>query len=47
MARFVFWRMARTVLAVWALASAVFLLSRHDADTAVRWPCPMPQPLLG
>ncbi|MBF9239112.1 ABC transporter permease [Hymenobacter sp. BT683] len=27
-------RLFRTVLAVWALASSVFLLSRHDANTA-------------
>ena len=30
----------RTGLAVWALASAVFLLSRHDLDTAVRLQLP-------
>lgn len=37
--------MARTVLAVWALASAVFLLSRHDADTAVQLALPDPTTL--
>lgn len=40
MARFIFWRLARTVLAIWALASAVFLLSRHDLDTALRLALP-------
>jgi peptide/nickel transport system permease protein len=34
------WRLFRTVLAVWALASAVFLLSRHDADTAAQLALP-------
>ncbi|GAB3292574.1 ABC transporter permease [Hymenobacter humi] len=34
------WRLFRTVLAVWALASAVFLLSRHDADTAAQLTLP-------
>lgn len=40
MARFIFWRLARTLLAIWALASAVFLLSRHDLDTALRLALP-------
>lgn len=40
MAGFIFWRLARTALAVWALASAVFLLSRHDLDTALRLAIP-------
>ncbi|GAB3854238.1 ABC transporter permease [Hymenobacter terrigena] len=40
MARFIFWRLARTFLAIWALASAVFLLSRHDLDTALRLALP-------
>ncbi|MGY3090609.1 peptide/nickel transport system permease protein [Hymenobacter sp. UYAg731] len=40
MARFVFWRLARTLLAIWALASAVFLLSRHDLDAALRLALP-------
>ena len=34
------WRVARTVLAVWTLASAVFLLSHRDAETAVRLALP-------
>ncbi|MDB5267149.1 MAG: hypothetical protein JWP58_189 [Hymenobacter sp.] len=40
MVRFIFWRLARTFLAIWALASAVFLLSRHDLDTALRLALP-------
>ena len=40
MARMLFWRFMRTGLAVWALASAVFLLSRHDLGTAVRLQLP-------
>ncbi|GAB3875459.1 hypothetical protein GCM10028824_30890 [Hymenobacter segetis] len=40
MARFIFRRLARTFLAIWALASAVFLLSRHDLDTALRLSLP-------
>ncbi|WP_210513777.1 ABC transporter permease subunit [Hymenobacter terricola] len=35
MVRLVFWRLARTGLAVWALASAVFLLSHRDASAAL------------
>jgi peptide/nickel transport system permease protein len=34
------WRLFRTVLAVWSLASVVFLLSRYDADTAVQLALP-------
>ena len=34
------WRVGRTVLAVWALASAVFLLSHRDAETTVRLALP-------
>lgn len=40
MARLVFWHLARTVLAVWALASAVFLLSYRDLDTAAQLALP-------
>ena len=40
MARILLWRFVRTGLAVWALASAVFLLSRQDLDTAVRLQLP-------
>lgn len=36
MVRLVVWRLARTGLAVWALASAVFLLSYRDLNTAVQ-----------
>ncbi|MBF9222950.1 ABC transporter permease [Hymenobacter ruricola] len=36
MARLLFWRLLRTALAVWALASGVFLLSRHDVNTALQ-----------
>jgi len=36
----VVWRLGRTVLAVWALVSAVFLVSHRDADTAVRLALP-------
>ena len=36
MARLIFWRVARTALAVWALASAVFLLTHRDGGAAVR-----------
>lgn len=36
MARLAFWRLAQTVLAVWALASTVFLLSYRDPDLAVQ-----------
>ena len=43
MASFIFWRLARTFLAIWALASAVFLLSRHDLDTALRLALPEPE----
>ncbi|MBC8082074.1 MAG: hypothetical protein H7Z21_02580, partial [Hymenobacter sp.] len=42
MARLVFWRLARTMLAVWALASAVFLVSHCDADAAARFGLPDP-----
>jgi peptide/nickel transport system permease protein len=35
MARLLFWRLLRTALAVWALASAVFLLSRLEGRTAI------------
>ncbi|SFQ18818.1 ABC transporter permease [Hymenobacter arizonensis] len=31
------WRFSRTLLAVWALASVVFLLSHHDTDTAAQF----------
>ena len=34
MGRLVFWRLLRSALAVWVLASAVFLLSRHDHNAA-------------
>jgi peptide/nickel transport system permease protein len=40
MVRLLLWRLVRTVLAVWVLASAVFLVSRRDADTAVRLALP-------
>ncbi|MBH8559647.1 ABC transporter permease [Hymenobacter negativus] len=40
MGRFIFRRLVRTFLAIWALASAVFLLSRHDLDTALRLALP-------
>ncbi|GAC1594642.1 MAG: hypothetical protein NVS3B25_17580 [Hymenobacter sp.] len=40
MARFVLWRLARTALAVWALASGIFLLSRRDFGAAVRMALP-------
>lgn len=40
MAGFIFWRLARSFLAIWALASGVFLLSRHDLDTALRLALP-------
>ncbi|MDO7850186.1 ABC transporter permease [Hymenobacter convexus] len=35
MARLLFWRLLRTALAVWALASGVFLLSHLEGSTAV------------
>ena len=38
--RLVSGHLARTVLAVWALASAVFLLSRHDVSTVARLALP-------
>lgn len=40
MARLIFWRVARTALAVWALASAVFLLTHDDGGAAVRLALP-------
>lgn len=40
MVRLVFWRLARTVLAVWVLASAVFLVSRHDLGAATQLALP-------
>ena len=40
MARILFWRFMRTGLAVWALASAVFLLSRRDLAAAVQMQLP-------
>ena len=40
MARILFWRFMRTGLAVWALASVVFLLSHGDPDTTVRLQLP-------
>jgi len=40
MARLAFWHLARTVLAVWALASAVFLLSYRDQDAAAQLALP-------
>jgi peptide/nickel transport system permease protein len=40
MARLVFWHLARTVLAIWALASAVFLLSYRDLDVAAQLALP-------
>lgn len=40
MARFAFWHLAQTVLAVWALASTVFLLSYRDPDVAVQLALP-------
>jgi len=36
----VFWRLARTGLAVWALASGIFLLSHHDLGMAARLATP-------
>jgi peptide/nickel transport system permease protein len=36
MARIFFWRLLRTLGAVWALASGVFLLSHRDANVAVQ-----------
>ena len=45
MARLLFWRLLRTVLAVWALASGVFLLSRLDGRTAVELAQPDPTDL--
>ena len=36
----VFWRLARTGLAVWALASGIFLLSHHDLSGAARLATP-------
>ncbi|MBD2767118.1 ABC transporter permease [Hymenobacter sp. BT664] len=39
------WRLIRTALGVWGLVSAVFLLSRHDANTAVRLVLPDPASL--
>ncbi|GAA3979511.1 ABC transporter permease [Hymenobacter antarcticus] len=36
----VLWRLARTGLAVWALASGVFLLSHHDLGVAARLAAP-------
>ena len=36
----VFWRLARTGLAVWALASGIFLLSHHDLSGAARMATP-------
>ncbi|HEX8330708.1 MAG TPA: ABC transporter permease [Hymenobacter sp.] len=36
MAQLLFWRLVRTALAVWALASIVFLLSHRDAAAAVQ-----------
>jgi peptide/nickel transport system permease protein len=40
MARLLLWRLVRTVLAVWALASVVFLLSHRDSDAAVQMALP-------
>jgi peptide/nickel transport system permease protein len=40
MAHLVFWRLFRTGLAVWALASAVFLLSRRDHNAAAQLALP-------
>ena len=40
MAHTLFWHFMRTGLAVWALASAVFLLSRRDPDAAVQMQLP-------
>ncbi len=36
MGRLILWRLARTMLAVWALASVVFLLTRHDLGAAAQ-----------
>ena len=36
MARLIFRHLAQTALAVWALVSAVFLLSRHDLGAAAQ-----------
>lgn len=40
MARILFWQLVRTGLAIWALASAVFLLSYRDTKTAVQLALP-------
>src|SRR6476469_5132062 len=40
MARFLFGRLAQTFVAVWALASAVFLFSYHNSDQALRLALP-------
>lgn len=40
MARFLLGRLAQTLLAVWALASAVFLFSYHNADQALQQALP-------
>lgn len=40
MARLIFWRLARTGLAVWALASAVYLLSHRDLGAAAQLTLP-------
>lgn len=40
MARLVFWRLVRTGLAVWALASAVYLLSHRDLQAAAQLTLP-------
>lgn len=40
MARLLLWRLARTTLAVWALASVVFLLSHRDSGAAVQMALP-------
>ncbi|MBF9141416.1 ABC transporter permease [Hymenobacter properus] len=45
MARLLFWRLLRTALAVWALASGVFLLSRLEGSTAVELAQPDPAEL--
>jgi peptide/nickel transport system permease protein len=40
MVRFLFRRLAQTLVAVWALASAVFLFSYHNSDQALRLALP-------
>ncbi|WP_201977289.1 ABC transporter permease [Hymenobacter rubidus] len=40
MARLIVWRLARTLVAVWALASLVFLLSYRDRNTATELALP-------